>query len=259
MKTIRRGDRGKEVKTAQQLLNHKGYGAGSVDGIFGENTEKAVRALQKNYGITVDGIIGTDTWDSLEVDGVLKQGARGAKVRGLQNELNARGYGAGNADGIFGSKTQAAVKALQRAGGIAADGIVGPDTWAALYAGTPGGAQPASAHFKASEFKCHDGTEVPAKFYANLQKLMALLEQIRTACGGRAVIINSGYRTAAYNKKVGGAPLSQHLLAKAADIRAEGMTAKQVYDIANRLNPNGGVGKYATFTHVDVRDGRARW
>lgn len=47
MKTIRRGDRGKEVKTAQQLLNHKGYGAGSVDGIFGENTEKAVRALQK--------------------------------------------------------------------------------------------------------------------------------------------------------------------------------------------------------------------
>ena len=103
MKTIRRGDRGKEVKTAQQLLNHKGYGAGSVDGIFGENTEKAVRALQKNYGITVDGIIGTDTWDSLEVDGVLKQGARGAKVRGLQNELNARGYGAGNADGIFGS------------------------------------------------------------------------------------------------------------------------------------------------------------
>ena len=259
MKTIRGGDRGKEVKTAQQLLNHKGYGAGSVDGIFGENTEKAVRALQKNYGITVDGIIGTDTWDSLEVDGVLKQGARGAKVRGLQNELNARGYGAGNADGIFGSKTQAAVKALQRAGGIAADGIVGPDTWAALYAGTPGGAQPASAHFKASEFKCHDGTEVPAKFYANLQKLMALLEQIRTACGGRAVIINSGYRTAAYNKKVGGAPLSQHLLAKAADIRVEGMTAKQVYDIANRLNPNGGVGKYATFTHVDVRDGRARW
>lgn len=117
----------------------------------------------------------------------------------------------------------------------------------------------ASAHFKASEFKCHDGTEVPAKFYANLQKLMALLEQIRTACGGRAVIINSGYRTAAYNKKVGGAPLSQHLLAKAADIRVEGMTAKQVYDIANRLNPNGGVGKYASFTHVDVRDGRARW
>ena len=259
MKTIRRGDKGKEVKTAQRLLNHKGYNAGSVDGIFGENTEKAVRALQKNYGITVDGIIGTDTWDSLEVDGVLKQGARGAKVRGLQNELNARGLQAGAADGIFGSKTQAAVKALQRAGGIAVDGIVGPDTWAALYAGTTGGTAPASAHFKASEFKCHDGTEVPAKFYANLQRLMALLEQIRSACGNRAVIINSGYRTAAYNKKVGGAPLSQHLLAKAADIRVEGMTAKQVYDIANRLNPNGGVGRYDSFTHVDVRDGKARW
>ena len=186
MKTIRRGDRGEAVKTAQQLLNHKGYEAGNADSIFGENTEKAVRALQKNYGIAVDG-------------------------------------------------------------------IVGPDTWAALYAEASGSEAPKSAHFKVSEFQCHDGTEVPAKFYANLGQLMALLEKIRTAC------INSGYRTDAYNKKVGGAPLSQHLLAKAADIRVEGMTAAQVYDIANRLNPDGGVGKYASFTHVDVRHGRARW
>ena len=259
MKTIRRGDRGEAVKTAQQLLYHKGYEAGNADSIFGENTEKAVRALQKNYGIAVDGIIGPDTWDSLEVDGVLKQGARGPKVRGLQNELNARGFQAGTADGIFCSKTQAAVKALQKAGGIAVDGIVGPDTWAALYAEASGSEAPKSAHFKVSEFQCHDGTEVPAKFYANLGQLMALLEKIRTACGNRAVIINSGYRTDAYNKKVGGAPLSQHLLAKAADIRVEGMTAAQVYDIANRLNPDGGVGKYASFTHVDVRHGRARW
>ena len=48
MKTIRRGDKGKEVKTAQQLLNHKGYGAGSVDGIFGENT---VNVLKVNLDI----------------------------------------------------------------------------------------------------------------------------------------------------------------------------------------------------------------
>ena len=133
MKTIRRGDKGKEVKTAQQLLNHKGYGAGSVDGIFGENTEKAVRALQKNYGITVDGIIGTDTWDSLEVDGVLKQGARGPKVRGLQNELNARGFQAGTADGIFGSATERAVRAFQQFYGLTVDGLVGKLTWNKIY------------------------------------------------------------------------------------------------------------------------------
>ena len=42
---------------------------------------------------------------------------------------------------------------------------------------------PASAHFKLSEFKCKDGTAVPAKYYGHCQKLMNLLEEIREACG----------------------------------------------------------------------------
>ncbi len=259
MKTIRKGDRGEEVRTAQKLLNRKGYSAGAEDGVFGQQTELAVKALQKNYGIAVDGIIGADTWDSLEVDGVLKKGARGSKVKGLQNELNQRGFNAGAADGVFGTQTEQAVKALQSANGIAADGIVGPDTWRELYSEGADSAVPQTAHFKVEEFKCKDGTAVPAKLYGNVKKLMALLETLRTACGGKTIYVDSGFRTTAYNKKVGGAPLSQHLLAKAADIRVEGLTPKQVYGIASRINPNGGVGRYDSFTHVDVRNGRARW
>ena len=114
---------------------------------------------------------------------LLEKNSGGNTVRAVQALLNGLGYNAGTADGLFGDNTAGAVKRFQTASGIAADGIVGPDTWAALYAGTPGGAQPASAHFKASEFKCHDGTEVPAKFYANLQKLMALLGQRAVRAG----------------------------------------------------------------------------
>lgn len=258
MLMIKKNSRGEAVEKAQTLLNAKGFDAGKVDGIFGENTEKAVKAFQKAYGLAVDGIVGPDTWASLEADGVLKKGARGTKVSDLQTRLNESGYDAGKVDGIFGDNTEKAVKALQKASGIAVDGIVGPDTWQALYQ-AENTTIPQTAHFKIEEFKCHDGTPVPEKYYGNLQRLMALLETIRTACGNKPVYINSGYRTPAWNKKVGGAPLSQHLLATAADIRVSGMTAQQVYDIANKVNPNGGVGKYTGHVHVDVRGHRARW
>src|SRR5690606_21186177 len=64
--------------------------------------------------------------------GLLKIGSRGNAVVELQNKLNALGYNAGKADGIFGSKTRSAVMAFQRANGLTVDGIVGPATWAKL-------------------------------------------------------------------------------------------------------------------------------
>ena len=127
--------------------------------------------------------------------------------------------------------------------------------------GTSGSASvPTSAHFKLSEFKCKDGTAVPAKYYANCQKLMNLLEEIRAACGNRAITVTSGYRTESYNKKVDGAKQSQHLYAAAADIKVSGKSASEVYKLCDRLvGSRGGVGKYSTFTHVDVRGNKARW
>lgn len=189
----------------------------------------------------------------------IENGSRGELVRELQTRLNEQGYNAGTADGIFGSNTETGVKALQSAAGIAADGKAGKDTWTALLEGKTA-STPASAHFKLSEFKCKDGTAVPAKYYANCQKLMNLLEEIRTACGNRAITVTSGYRTPAYNEKVDGAKQSQHLYAAAADIKVSGQSAAEVYKLCDRLvGSRGGVGKYSTFTHVDVRGHRARW
>lgn len=67
-----------------------------------------------------------------EESAVLKIGSSGAQVRTLQTKLNNWGYDAGTVDGIFGSKTQAAVKRFQQKNGLVADGIVGSKTAAAL-------------------------------------------------------------------------------------------------------------------------------
>lgn len=67
---------------------------------------------------------------------LLKKGSRGNAVKDLQRQLNSRGYNAGNVDGIFGNKTYNAVRAFQKANGLAVDGIVGPDTKSKLSGGT---------------------------------------------------------------------------------------------------------------------------
>ncbi|MFP2929888.1 peptidoglycan-binding protein, partial [Pyxidicoccus sp. 3LG] len=59
----------------------------------------------------------------------LRPGARGEPVRALQQRLNQLGFNSGTADGAFGPKTEAAVKAFQKSRGLTADGIVGPKTW----------------------------------------------------------------------------------------------------------------------------------
>ena len=63
---------------------------------------------------------------------LLKKGMQNEYVRAWQTFLNLNGYQCGVADGIFGNRTQAAVKAYQKAHGLKADGIIGPKTWASL-------------------------------------------------------------------------------------------------------------------------------
>ena len=137
------GCTGDAVKTLQDKLNALGYNSGSVDGIFGAKTYAAVTAFQKANGLGVDGIVGKLTWAKLydatpvnvtpvTTQPMLRTGSRGDAVRKLQELLNALGYDCGSVDGIFGSKTYAAVLAFQKANGLAADGIVGSLTWGKL-------------------------------------------------------------------------------------------------------------------------------
>jgi peptidoglycan hydrolase-like protein with peptidoglycan-binding domain len=63
----------------------------------------------------------------------VKSGSKGEAVKGLQNALNTRSSSVITVDGVFGPATESAVKAFQSDAGLAEDGIVGPDTWGALY------------------------------------------------------------------------------------------------------------------------------
>ena len=140
------GCTGDAVKTLQDKLNALGYNSGNVDGIFGAKTYAAVTAFQKANSLGVDGIVGKLTWGKLygvspampvettTVVGrpMVSYGSRGDAVRKLQELLNALGYDCGSVDGIFGSKTKAAVLAFQKANGLGVDGIVGPLTWGKL-------------------------------------------------------------------------------------------------------------------------------
>lgn len=118
-------------------------------------------------------------------------------------------------------------------------------------------------HFRWQEFSCHDGTEVPGRFKNNIRMLAERLEVIRAACGGAPMTILSGYRTPAWNKKVGGAENSMHKAGKAADVVVAGVSPAEVRKVIEDLIragklANGGVGAYAKFTHVDCGRPR-RW
>lgn len=114
-----------------------------------------------------------------------------------------------------------------------------------------------SPHFKVKEF--HSRKD-PSDIVKVDEKLLKLLENIRNFTG-KAVHINSGYRSPEYNKTIKNAsPKSQHCEGKAADIWIEGVTPAKVAEIAEcYLGSSGGIGVYSTFTHVDVRTKGARW
>lgn len=120
-----------------------------------------------------------------------------------------------------------------------------------------------SENFSLWEFKCRDGTDVPEEYMANVQKLVENLQVLRDVIG-KPIRVISGYRSPKYNRRIGGARRSQHMLAKAADIKIKGMDPKEVKAIIEDLIAQGkmhkgGIGLYKTFTHYDVRGRNARW
>ena len=112
-----------------------------------------------------------------------------------------------------------------------------------------------SKNFTVKEFACSDGTDT---VFISLA-LVNLLQKIRDHFG-KAVIINSAYRTEAHNKSIGGATYSQHKYGLAADIHINGITPKEIAAYVETLMPSsGGIGIYQSFVHVDVRRVKSRW
>ncbi len=165
---LRRGSRGPDVVQMQVMLNRIGQNYPAIprvtaDGIFGQQTENAVRAFQRIFNLTEDGIVGRSSWyqmvrlyvgvtrlAELESEGQrfagiswqapasLQSGSSGQSVRQLQYMLNVVAQFVNSIptvaeDGIFGEATQNAVRAFQRFAGLTVDGVVGPATWNALY------------------------------------------------------------------------------------------------------------------------------
>jgi peptidoglycan hydrolase-like protein with peptidoglycan-binding domain len=132
---VRRSAEGHPVRTLQHLLN-AGPASLVVDGDFGPKTDDAVRAAQRAHRLTVDGVVGPQTWRAVIVQ--VKRGDRGDAVRGVQEEFVYRSGDPAHdpdVDGIFGPETEGSVRGFQQALGIEVDGIVGPVTWQALVSG----------------------------------------------------------------------------------------------------------------------------
>lgn len=137
--TLKQGNKGSFVVALQYLLNQYGYNL-STDGIFGSGTAKAVQQFQTNNNLTLDGIVGRNTWQALlninPASQVLKRGGKSSSVLFLQRLLLSYLYPINNLDGIFGGETERAVKAFQSENGLVADGIVGANTWRKLFSST---------------------------------------------------------------------------------------------------------------------------
>lgn len=126
-----------------------------------------------------------------------------------------------------------------------------------------------SKHFVVEEFDCHDGTKVQKRDYKGLQYLCrTYLEPLRKKYG--SVHINSGYRTRAYNARIGGASNSFHIYTahdgndQAADITCRKGTPRDWHRTLNTIRSRkragkGGLGLYSSFVHVDIRDYKSDW
>ena len=136
--SLRMGDSGSAVKDLQTKLKKLGYYGGTVDSTFGSGTYAAVKAFQKKYNLTADGVAGSETLkkldsayknaDSDKDDDSLRKGATGSDVKDLQTKLKKLGFYNAYVDGSYGDTTVAAVKAFQKKYNLTADGVAGSET-----------------------------------------------------------------------------------------------------------------------------------
>ena len=201
--TPRLGSKGEAVRTIQRKLKELGYYTGSVDGDFGEATDKAVKAFQKANGLTADGKVGEQTLKklndknaktakqanatatpkktaapkatatpNLSKDYYLRLGTSGSKVETLQRRLIELGWLDGKVTGKYDTATETAVRAFQdKTKGIFTDGIAGPDTLRALYSSNAARTKNAAAVSKAETLEFGSEGAAVTKLQKKLQDL----------------------------------------------------------------------------------------
>jgi len=118
-------------------------------------------------------------------------------------------------------------------------------------------------NFDLKEFQCKCGCEMPKSVLENIFKLADNLQLLRNWIG-KPIELTNAYRCGPHNASIGGSKNSQHILGKAADIKISSTKPKEVANIVEKLMGEnvidlGGVGRYDTFTHIDIRGIKARW
>ena len=276
-KTIRRTDAGNEVYALQLLLGVY------ADGIFGPNTEQAVMAYQQANGLAADGIVGKNTWAALLAESGMPVQPEKPSSGATDIDTRLREWGFGGL--IINRGLAYAVKQYQAAMGLAADGIAGEQTKAALM-GTI-----IKPRISESEMACQCGVKHPGKGYCNgyprgkgmAAGVLLLAERIfreveKTYPGTTFYVSNAahptgsknqlagGYRCDKWNRERGGAAGSRHKECIAADIYGTNpkYTDKAIRDrieqVALQLATKGGVGYGARWiVHIDTRGIKARW
>lgn len=146
---LKLNSKGTDVRNLQQDLTTLGYYWAEITGNFGAKTETAVKRFQEENGLTADGVAGTKTLNAIaaavarkggtpasggSAGTTLKLNSQGTKVSQLQTDLKQLGYYYAEITGNFGAKTEAAVKAFQKAKGLTADGVAGTKTLNAIAA-----------------------------------------------------------------------------------------------------------------------------
>lgn len=162
--TVKPGEKGNNVRLLQYILNllsdyYSYIPRITIDGVYGPKTQEIVKEFQRKQALTPDGVVEPKTWQKLLVaylgiekflspdkklpesplvpQLVLKLGDEGDDVKKLQELINDLSKVYENIpsvaeDGIYGEKTQAAVKKIQELFGLSADGTAGPKTFALL-------------------------------------------------------------------------------------------------------------------------------
>ena len=168
---LRRGSTGTAVNVLQKQLSriakdYPSFGKPAITGTFDEATENSVKKFQKQFSLTVDGVVGKATWykisyiyvsvkDLAELTSegetftgaqsagawpgtVLRRGSTGRSVEQVQFWLSSlaqfdSGLPSVRVDGSFGAATERAVKAFQKSEGLTQDGVVGRLTWQSIY------------------------------------------------------------------------------------------------------------------------------
>ncbi len=121
-----------KVEDLQKILKEIGYNPGSIDGLLGFRTRRAIKEFQKDYGLKETGYVNKKTWEVLNRIYQAEFDFEKIDVNQTQSALKNAGFDPGPIDGKLGPKTKRAIKEFQKSKGLPRSREIDPKTWREL-------------------------------------------------------------------------------------------------------------------------------